>query len=108
MHLKEYHHMAFYPDEIEWFKKLADDMAQRIQDEEKTSEQGAVIFSRIGRACTRALATHASIEAKKAERSTHVTKFQTARQTRKERKKNKKGGATTTATQGQSQARTRA
>jgi ADP-glucose pyrophosphorylase len=84
--------MAFLDEEIEWFKKTADEMAQRIEDHEKTSEQAAVIFSGIGRLCTRAVAAHAAAEAKKAMRSSQATKFQTARQTRRERKKQKSNG----------------
>jgi hypothetical protein len=83
--------MAFTEEEIEWFKKTADDMVQRIGDSEKTSEQAAVVFGGIGRLCTRAVAAHAAAEAKKATRSSQVTKFQTARQTRRERKKQKSG-----------------
>lgn len=87
--------MAFTDEEITWFKTISDDMAKRIEDEEKTSEQGAVVFSGIGRLCTRALAEHAAVAAKKEERSTHVTKFQASRQARQERKKQKKGGTPT-------------
>lgn len=103
--------MAFTDEEITWFKTMSDDMAKRIEDEVNTSEQGAVVFSGIGRLCTRALAEHASIAAKKEERSTHVSKFQASRQARLERKKQKKGGTATppnpSSTRAQPQGQTR-
>ncbi len=84
--------MAFKPDEITRLEQMANEMAKLIEDADNTSSEASVIYGRIGRACARALANVAAASAKQAKREEHVQKFQSARETRKQ----KKGG-----TQGQ-------
>ncbi len=78
--------MAFLPAEITRLKALSDEMVTLIQNKD-TSNEGAVAYSRIGKVCTRAIATDAAQAAKRTTRADNVTKFQTARQNRTAAKK---------------------
>jgi t-SNARE complex subunit (syntaxin) len=78
--------MAFKPEEITRLQQLSDEMAQLIEDVDTTSSEATVVYGKIGRACARALANVAATTAKQSERDKHVQKFQTARQTRKQKK----------------------
>jgi t-SNARE complex subunit (syntaxin) len=81
--------MALKPTEITRLEQLSDEMAKLIEDIETTSREATVVYGKIGSACTRALANVAAAAARQAERDKHVLKFQSARETRKQ----KKGGA---------------
>ncbi len=85
--------MAFTESEIKKFQSLADEMAQLIEDPEGTSNEASVAYGKIGRICANVLARHAAAEAKRTARAGHVTKFQTARQSRAEKVRNKKRSA---------------
>ena len=78
--------MAFKPEEITRMQHLSDEMAKLIEDINATSSEASVVYGRIGRACARALANVAAATAKQAERDKHVQKFQSARETRKQKK----------------------
>lgn len=78
--------MAFKPEEITRMQQLSDEMAKLIEDINATSSEASVVYGRIGRACARALANVAAATAKQAERDKHVQKFQSARETRKQKK----------------------
>jgi len=78
--------MAFTPAEITRLTTLSEEMVNLIQNA-TTSNEGAVAYSRIGKVCTRAIATNAAQEAKRTTRADNVTKFQTARQNRTAAKK---------------------
>lgn len=78
--------MAFRPEEIKRLQELSDEVIKLLQDKE-TSNEANVAFGRIGTACTKALATHASTEAKKTTRTGNITKFQAARQARAQARK---------------------
>ncbi len=78
--------MAFTPEEITRLKTMSDEMITLIQSKD-TSNEGAVAFSRIGKVCTKAMATDAAQAAKRTTRADNVTKFQTARQQRTAAKK---------------------
>ena len=80
--------MAFRPEEIKRLEALSDEIIKLLQDKE-TSNEANVAFGRIGNACTKALATHASMEAKKTTRTGSITKFQAARQARAHARKNR-------------------
>lgn len=84
--------MAFTPDEIKKFQALADEMAKLIEDPDSTSNEASVAYGKIGRVCANVLSRHAALEAKRATRSTHVTKFQASRTARAEKTRQKKGG----------------
>ena len=83
--------MALKPEEITRLETMADEMARLIEDADNTSAEASVVYGRIGRACARALATVAAATAKAAKREEHVQRFQSARETRKQ----KKGGTQT-------------
>ena len=85
--------MAFTEAEIKKFQTLADEMAKLIEDADGTSSEASVAYGKIGRVCASVLAHHAAMEAKRTARADHVTKFQTARQSRAEKVRNKKRGA---------------
>jgi t-SNARE complex subunit (syntaxin) len=78
--------MAFKPEEITRLQHLSDEMAQLIEDLDNTSSEASVIYGKIGRACARALANVAAAAARQSERDKHVQKFQSARETRKQKK----------------------
>ncbi len=78
--------MALKPEEITRLEHLSDEMAKLIEDVDTTSSEAMVVYGNIGRSCARALANVAAATAKQAKRSEHVQKFQTARQTRKQKK----------------------
>lgn len=78
--------MAFKPEEITRLQQLSDEMAQLIEDVDTTSSEATVVYGKIGRACARALSNVAAASARQTERDKHVQKFQTARQTRKQKK----------------------
>ncbi len=78
--------MAFKTEEIKRLETMADEMAKLIEDADNTSSEASVVYGRIGRACARALATVAAATAKQAKRDEHVLKFQSARETRKQKK----------------------
>ena len=84
--------MAFTDSEIKKFNELSDEMAKLIEDEVNTSNEASVIYSQVGRICSRALARHAALEAKRTFRADHVSKFKNARQSRADKVKNKKQG----------------
>ena len=94
--------MAFKTEEITRMEQMANEMAKLIEDADNTSSEASVVYGRIGRACARALANVAAAAAKQAKREEHVQKFQSARETRKQ----KKGGSQTQTPQ--STARSRA
>jgi hypothetical protein len=77
--------MAFKPEEITRLEQLADEMARLIEDVDSTSSEASIIYGKIGRACSRALANVAAATAKAAKRVEHTQKFQTARQTRRQK-----------------------
>lgn len=52
-----------------------------------TSAEAAVVYGKIGRACSRALAQEAARSALRTTRTQHTTKFQSARQTRLQARK---------------------
>ncbi len=83
--------MAFKPNEITRIQTMSDDMAKSIGDRESTSNEAAIVYSKIARICTRALAEDAALAAKKTTRATSVTRLQEARKARQ-----KKPGATPT------------
>jgi hypothetical protein len=85
--------MAFTESEIKKFQSLADEMAQMIEDPDGTSNEASVAYGKIGRVCANVLSRHAAMEAKRTARAGHVTKFQTARQSRAEKVRNKKRGS---------------
>ena len=78
--------MAFKPEEITRLQHLSDEMAKLIEDSDTTSSEASVIYGKIGRACARALANVAAVAARQSERSKHVHKFHSARETRRQRK----------------------
>ncbi len=78
--------MAFKPEEITRLQQLSDEMAQLIEDLDTTSSEATVVYGKIGRACARALANVAAATARQTERDKHVQKFQSARETRKQKK----------------------
>src|SRR5690348_13222341 len=78
--------MAFKPEEIQRLEKMADEMARLIEDADNTSAEASVVYGRVGRACARALANVAAAAAKAAKREEHVLRFQSARETRKQKK----------------------
>jgi hypothetical protein len=82
--------MAFKPEEIQRLQTMADEMAGLIQDTNNTSNDAAVVYGKIGRACARALANDAAVAARLAKRTENVLKFQQARQARQQQR----GGAT--------------
>jgi hypothetical protein len=94
----------FLPDEIKFFETLSEDMLKRMADV-NASSSATVACSKIGRICTRVLAEHAALDAKRNTRAGRVTKFQAARQARKDAKK---GGTAQPQSQGQPQAQKRA
>ena len=77
--------MAFKPEEITRLEQLADEMARLIEDVDSTSSEASIVYGKIGRACSRALANVAAATAKQAKRVEHVQKFQSARLTRKQK-----------------------
>jgi hypothetical protein len=81
--------MAFKPEEIQRLQHMADEMARLIQDTNSTSNDAAVVYGKIGRACARALANDAAVAARLAKRTENVLKFQQARQVRQQQR----GGA---------------
>jgi t-SNARE complex subunit (syntaxin) len=83
---KEKRCMALKPEEITRLETMADEMAKLIEDADNTSSEASVVYGRIGRACVRALANVAAVTAKQAKRDEHVQKFQSARETRKQKK----------------------
>jgi t-SNARE complex subunit (syntaxin) len=83
--------MALKTEEIKRLETMADEMAKLIEDADNTSSEASVVYGRIGRACARALANVAAATAKAAKREEHVQRFQSARETRKQ----KKGGTQT-------------
>ena len=78
--------MAFKPEEIQRLQQMADEMAGLIQDQANTSNDAAVVYGKIGRACARALANDAAVAARLAKRTENVLKFQQARQVRQQQK----------------------
>ena len=80
--------MAFKPEEITRLEQLADEMARLIEDVDSTSSEASVVYGKIGRTCARALANVAAATAKQTERDKHVQRFQSARQTRRQKKGN--------------------
>ncbi len=96
--------MAFRPEEIKRLEALSEEMVKLLQDQE-TSNEANVAYGRIGNACTKALASHASIEAKKTTRTGNITKFQAARQARAQARK--KGTASPTSSSASPQAQSR-
>jgi hypothetical protein len=78
--------MALKPTEITRLEELSDEMAKLMEDPANTSHEATVVYGRIGRACARALANVAAAAARQAERDKYVLKFQTARETRKQKK----------------------
>lgn len=102
----------FTEAEIKKFQELADEMAKLIEDPDGTSNEASVAYGKIGRVCAGVLARHAAMEAKRSARAGHVTKFQSARQSRAEKVRNKKRGgsagtgpATSTAAPGAARSR---
>ncbi len=85
--------MALKTEEITRLETMADEMTKLIEDADNTSAEASAVYGRIGRACARALATVAAAAAKAAKREEHVQRFQSARETRKQ----KKGGTQTQA-----------
>ena len=94
---KEKTTMAFRPEEIKRLEALSDEVIKLLQDKE-TSNEANVAFGRIGNACTKALAAHASMEAKKTTRTGNITKFQAARQARAQARKGSSGTPSTSST----------
>jgi hypothetical protein len=84
--------MAFTEAEIKKFQALADEMAQLIEDADGTSNEASVAYGKIGRVCANVLSRYAAAEAKRTARAGHVTKFQTARQSRAAKVRGKKTG----------------
>ena len=80
--------MAFKPEEITRLQQLSDEMATLIEDLDTTSSEATVVYGKIGRTCARALANVAAATAKQTERDKHVQRFQSARQTRRQKKGN--------------------
>lgn len=78
--------MAFKPEEITRMQQLSDEMAKLIEDIDTTSSEATVVYGKIGRACARALSNVAASAARQSERDKHVQKFQSARETRKQKK----------------------
>jgi t-SNARE complex subunit (syntaxin) len=78
--------MALKPAEITRLEQLSDEMAKLIEDIDTTSREATVVYGKIGSACTRALANVAAAAARQSERDKHVLKFQSARETRKQKK----------------------
>lgn len=78
--------MAFKPDEVTRLQQLSDEMAKLIEDVNSTSSEASVVYGKIGRACSRALANVAAVTARQAERDKHVQKFQSAREARKQKR----------------------
>ncbi len=78
--------MALKPEEITRLQHMSDEMAKLIEDGDSTSSEAMVVYGKIGRACARALANVAAATAKQATRKEHGQKFQTARETRKQKK----------------------
>jgi len=78
--------MALKTEEIKRLETMADEMAKLIEDADNTSSEASVVYGRIGRSCARALANVAAATAKQAKRDEHVLKFQSARETRKQKK----------------------
>ena len=78
--------MAFKPEEVTRLQQLSDEMAKLIEDLDTTSSEATVVYGKIGRACARALANVAAAAARQTERDKHVQRFQSARETRKQKK----------------------
>jgi hypothetical protein len=78
--------MALKPEEVTRLQHMSDEMAKLIEDVDNTSSEAMVVYGKIGRACARALANVAATAARQTEREKHVQKFQTARETRKQKK----------------------
>ncbi len=84
--------MALKPEEITRIEQMASDMAKSIEDRDGTSNEAAIVYSKIGKVCTSALAKAAAATAKRETRTSKVSQFQSARQARA----SKKGTASTT------------
>jgi hypothetical protein len=89
--------MAFKPEEITRLQQLSDEMATLIEDLDTTSSEATVVYGKIGRTCARALANVAAAAARQSERDKHVQKFQSARETRKQKKSGTQAPASSSA-----------
>ena len=78
--------MAFKTEEVTRLQQLSDEMAKLIEDLDTTSSEATVVYGKIGRTCARALANVAAAAARQTERDKYVQKFQSARETRKQKK----------------------
>ncbi|EFH88459.1 hypothetical protein [Ktedonobacter racemifer] len=83
--------------EVKRLEELSEEMIKEIENT-ATSAEAAVVYGKIGRACSRALAQEAARSALRTTRTQHTTKFQSARQTCLQARK---GGNGTTASQPQ-------
>jgi hypothetical protein len=76
--------------EVKRLEALSEEMIKEIENT-ATSSEAAVVYGKIGRACSRALAQEAGRNALRTARSQHTTKFQSARQTRLQARKGGNG-----------------
>ncbi|GHO50952.1 hypothetical protein [Ktedonospora formicarum] len=76
--------------EVKRLETLSEEMVKSIENS-GTSSEAAVVFGKIGRACSRALAQEAGRNALRSARSQHTNKFQSARQTRMQARKSGNG-----------------
>ncbi|GHO78408.1 hypothetical protein KSD_61790 [Ktedonobacter sp. SOSP1-85] len=85
--------------EVNRLETLSEEMIREIENT-ATSAEAAVVYGKIGRACSRALAQEAARNALRTTRTQHTTKFQSARQTRLQARK---GGSNSSTSQSQQQ-----
>ncbi|GHO56719.1 hypothetical protein [Ktedonobacter robiniae] len=78
--------------EVKRLEELSEEMIKAIENT-GTSAEAAVVYGKIGRACSRALAQEAARNALRTTRTQHTTKFQSARQTRLQARKGGNGSS---------------
>ncbi|GLV56325.1 hypothetical protein KDH_31660 [Dictyobacter sp. S3.2.2.5] len=94
--------MALRPEEVQHLEGLVEDMIKRIEDT-NTSNEAAVVYGRIGNACTKTLAIEAAAAAKRTARTNNVTKFRASRENRLNSRKLGQGRAGATDAQSSTQ-----
>ncbi|GHO56721.1 hypothetical protein KSD_61830 [Ktedonobacter sp. SOSP1-85] len=78
--------------EVKHLEELPEEMIKEIENT-ATSAEAAVVYGKVGRACSRALAQEAGRNALRTARTSNTTKFQSARQTRLQARKGGNGSA---------------
>ena len=93
--------MAFKPEEIKRFETLIEEMTKLIEDRDTTSSEAAVVYGKIGRLCTRAIAEEAAGSAKRTARTDRASKLHAAREARRNKKGTPTGNTGSTQTRSQ-------